>query len=78
MINLTSSALMLYEDELPTEKTSRSNYLQLVTCLQGYKKAFTNNRVWTTVSQRLGTIFEIVCQTELQNNFKKNANLHIY
>ncbi|XP_034934838.1 protein timeless homolog isoform X2 [Chelonus insularis] len=59
IINLTSPALMIYNEELPTEKTSRNHYLQLVSYLQCYKKAFTDERIWAVVSERLGTILKI-------------------
>ncbi|KAG8037721.1 hypothetical protein G9C98_005932, partial [Cotesia typhae] len=59
MINLTSPALMVYNEELPAERTNRNYYLQLVSYLQGYKKALTDERVWTVVSGRLGKILKI-------------------
>ncbi|XP_044599449.1 protein timeless homolog isoform X2 [Cotesia glomerata] len=59
MINLTSPALMVYNEELPAERTNRNYYLQLVSYLQGYKKALTDERVWTVVSSRLGKILKI-------------------
>ncbi|XP_011305481.1 protein timeless homolog [Fopius arisanus] len=59
IINLTSPALMLFNDILPTEKTSRNVYLQLVGHLQGYKKALANEQFWVIVSNRLSTILRI-------------------
>ncbi|XP_057326747.1 protein timeless homolog [Microplitis mediator] len=59
MINLTSPALMFYNEELPAERTNRNYYLQLVSYLQGYKKALTDDRLWTVVSNRLGKILKI-------------------
>ncbi|THK33002.1 protein timeless homolog [Diachasma alloeum] len=59
IINLTSPALMLFNDILPTEKTSRNIYLQLVSHLQGYKKSLANEQFWGVVSNRLSTILRI-------------------
>ncbi|KAK0096098.1 hypothetical protein PV326_006481 [Microctonus aethiopoides] len=59
MINLTSPALMVYNSELPAERTNRSYYLQLVNYLQSYKKALTDDRIWSVASNRLGKILNI-------------------
>ncbi|XP_063971887.1 protein timeless homolog [Diachasmimorpha longicaudata] len=59
IINLTSPVLMLFNDILPTEKTSRNIYLQLISHLQGYKKALANEQFWGVVSNRLSTILRI-------------------
>lgn len=62
MINLTSPALMVYNSELPAERTNRSYYLQLVNYLQSYKKALTDDRIWSVASSRLGKILNIVSE----------------
>lgn len=62
MINLTSPALMVYNSELPAERTNRSYYLQLVNYLQSYKKALTDDRIWSVASNRLGKILNIVSE----------------
>lgn len=51
---------MLFNDVLPTEKTSRNIYLQLVGYLQGYKKSLANEQFWGVVSDRLSKILKIV------------------
>ncbi|XP_015606157.1 protein timeless homolog [Cephus cinctus] len=59
MINLTSPALVIYNEDLPTEKVSRSLYQQVVLQLQGYKVALADDSVWTVVSERFGKILNI-------------------
>lgn len=60
MINLTSSALMFYNEELPTEKVTRTLYQEIVSHLQGYKIALTEEGVWNTVRDHLGKLLSIV------------------
>lgn len=60
MINLTSPALMVYNEEIPKEKTSRNLYLQLIGYLQSYKTALTDDRLWKVASSRLGKILNMV------------------
>ncbi|XP_043268843.1 protein timeless homolog [Venturia canescens] len=59
LINLTSPALIVYNEELPSEKTNRSTYEQLVVYLQNYKVAFADDRVWSVVGQRLQSILNM-------------------
>ncbi|XP_012062583.1 PREDICTED: protein timeless homolog [Atta cephalotes] len=59
LINLTSSAFVIYNEQIPAEKTMRSFYLQIVTYLQEYKAALTDENVWLAVAGRLGTLFNI-------------------
>ncbi|KAG5333965.1 TIM protein, partial [Acromyrmex charruanus] len=59
LINLTSSAFVIYNEQIPTEKTMRSFYQQIVTYLQEYKAALTDENVWLAVAGRLGTLFNI-------------------
>ena len=60
MINLTSPALMVYNEELPTEKITRSYYLQILSHLQEYKSAMANDAVWAIVHEKLKDILSIV------------------
>jgi len=60
LINLTSSAFVIYNEQIPAEKTMRSFYQQIVTYLQEYKAALTDENVWLAVAGRLGTLFNIV------------------
>lgn len=59
MINLTSSALMFYNEELPTEKVTRTLYQEIVSHLQGYKIALTEEKIWITVRDHLGKLLSI-------------------
>ncbi|KAG7212904.1 hypothetical protein KM043_002254 [Ampulex compressa] len=59
IINLTSPAYIIYNEQIPTEKTTRSLYQQIVMHLQNYKVALTDERIWTAVSGRLGKILNI-------------------
>lgn len=69
---------MVYNEELPAERTNRNYYLQLVSYLQGYKKALTDERVWTVVSGRLGKILKIVSIISLNNYLFVTYNLRFY
>lgn len=60
LINLTSPALMVYNEVLPSEKTNRNMYQQLVLYLQQYKFALADDRVWSVVAQRLKKILNTV------------------
>ncbi|RLU24932.1 hypothetical protein DMN91_003023 [Ooceraea biroi] len=59
VINLTSSVSVIYNDQIPTEKTMYSLYQQIISHLQEYKVALTDNNVWLAVSERLGKLLNI-------------------
>ncbi|XP_018561954.1 protein timeless homolog [Anoplophora glabripennis] len=59
IVNLTTPALILWNEELPTEKTVRNHYLQIEEHLQSYKEAFADEGVWAVLSTRLSKILEI-------------------
>lgn len=59
IVNLTSPALILWNEELPTEKTARNFYLQIEGHLQSYKEAFADEAVWAVLSTRLSQILEL-------------------
>lgn len=60
IVNLTTPALMLWNEQLPAEKTIRNYYLQVEGHLQNYKEAFADEAVWAVLSTRLSKILEIV------------------
>lgn len=60
LINLTSSAFVIYNEQIPTEKTTYSLYQQIVSYLQEYKAALTDENVWVAVAGRLGKLLNIV------------------
>nr|WAM46971.1 protein timeless 2 [Chrysoperla nipponensis] len=62
LVNLTSPALLLYNEELPTDKTTRNHFLQLIGHLQTYKLAFVDSTVWAVLSTRLSKLLDIEWQ----------------
>ncbi|XP_050450903.1 protein timeless homolog [Cataglyphis hispanica] len=59
LINLTSSTFVIYNEQIPTEKTMYSLYQQINSHLQEYKAALTDENVWLTVAGRLGKLLNI-------------------
>ncbi|XP_072751003.1 protein timeless homolog [Anoplolepis gracilipes] len=59
LINLTSSAFVIYNEQIPTEKTMYSLYQQIISHLQEYKAALTDDNVWLTIAGRLGKLLNI-------------------
>ncbi|XP_012222325.1 protein timeless homolog isoform X1 [Linepithema humile] len=59
IINLTSPAFLIYNEQIPTEKTTYSLYQQIILYLQEYKAALTDESVWLAVVGRLGTLLSI-------------------
>ncbi|CAH1999400.1 unnamed protein product [Acanthoscelides obtectus] len=60
IVNLTTPALILFDEEVPTDKTARNHYLQMEEHLQSYKEAFVDDDVWAVLSTKLSQILEIV------------------
>lgn len=60
IINLTSPALLIYNEQIPMDKTMRNFYLQIISHLQSYKIALADDQIWTIVNKRLTNIFSIV------------------
>lgn len=60
LVNLTTPALILWSDELPTDKTARNHFIQIEEHLQNYKEAFADESVWAVLSARLSKILELV------------------
>ncbi|KAM0735754.1 Protein timeless-like protein [Formica fusca] len=59
LINLTSSTFVIYNEQIPTEKTMYSLYQQINSHLQEYKAALTDENVWLTIAGRLGILLNI-------------------
>ncbi|KAL1505671.1 hypothetical protein ABEB36_005177 [Hypothenemus hampei] len=59
IVNLTTPAMILWNDDVPTEKTARNLYLQIEDHLKNYKEAFVDETVWAVLSTRLSKILEI-------------------
>ncbi|XP_063824228.1 protein timeless homolog isoform X1 [Ostrinia nubilalis] len=60
LVNLTNPALLLYREEVPTERTARHNYLLILLHLQSYKEeAFTKVDTWNVFAKKLAKVLEI-------------------
>ncbi|XP_050308820.1 protein timeless homolog [Anthonomus grandis grandis] len=59
VVNLTTPALLLWNEQRPTEKTASNYYLQVEGHLQSYKEAFADETVWAVLSKRLSKILEL-------------------
>ncbi|XP_031834411.1 circadian regulator timeout [Nomia melanderi] len=59
IINLTSPVLLLYNEQIPTDKMQHSIYQKLIFYTQEYKVAFIDDRIWTTLSNRLSKILKL-------------------
>lgn len=64
MGNLTSPVILLYNEEIPTEKVNRHHFLEILNHLQASKEAFADEELWKVLGNRLG---------ELLVKVKKNA-----
>nr|WJN01327.1 timeout protein [Pachycrepoideus vindemmiae] len=68
LINLTSPALLVYNEELPTEKITRSFYLQIIAHLQQYKSAMANDAVWGVMHEKMKNILSIESEERGEEN----------
>lgn len=59
LIALTNPALLLYKEDVPDDKLSRNVYLQIVSYLQEYKKAFNDADVWKILYEHLKDLLQI-------------------
>ena len=60
LVNLTTPALVLYEEELPGERVSRRYYLEVIQYLQAYKEAFSDKVFWEALATRMAALLEKV------------------
>jgi timeless len=58
LVNLTTPALMLWNEELPTDKIFRNHFLQIEDHLKSYKGTFADESFWAILSTRLSKILE--------------------
>lgn len=65
LVNLTTPALVLWQEEIPTERAARNLYLQIEEHLQCYKQAFADEGIWAVLTSRLSKILEMVSQPEI-------------
>nr|XP_023016006.1 protein timeless homolog [Leptinotarsa decemlineata] len=59
IMNLTTPPLLLWNFEVPKEKSTRNFYMQVEDHLKSYKEAFTEEGVWAVLSTRLSKILEV-------------------
>ncbi|KAJ3665888.1 hypothetical protein Zmor_001353 [Zophobas morio] len=58
LVNLTTPALMLWNEEVPANKVTRNQYLQVEDHLKSYKETFADETFWAVLSTRLSKILE--------------------
>ncbi|XP_050066512.1 protein timeless homolog isoform X2 [Aphis gossypii] len=58
LVNLTTPTLLIYNEQPPTEKTQSQYYLQMVSHLQKYKRAFTDVNVWNVIVNKLAKVIQ--------------------
>lgn len=63
IINLTSPTSVIFNEQIPTERLMYSVYQQIISYLQEYKAALTDDSAWSTVAGRFGTLLNIVSVT---------------
>lgn len=60
LVNLTTPALLLYNENLPKDGPNRRNFLHLVEILQSFKAAFSTPKAWVSLCKRLQKVLEYV------------------
>lgn len=60
VVNLTTPALILWNEVLPTEKSARNHYMSIEDHLQKYKAAFADESVWAVLYKKISKILELV------------------
>ncbi|XP_046806289.1 protein timeless homolog [Lucilia cuprina] len=59
LVILTNPTLLLYRDGPPKDNHGRKVFLELIDILQGYKNAFTRDKIWSAVFGKLKKSLEI-------------------
>lgn len=60
LVNLTTPALLLYNEQLPKDGPNRRNFLDLIEILQSFKAAFSIPALWVAIHKRLQKVLEVV------------------
>lgn len=60
LVNLTTPALLIYNEQPPTDKNTSQYYLQMLLHLQKYKRAFTDVNIWKIIVDKLANIIQAV------------------
>lgn len=61
LVNLTNPTLLLFNEELPTDKVARNYYLQHVSHLQSYKPVLASDKLWVVLTDKLKLLLVKVC-----------------
>ncbi|XP_066907023.1 protein timeless homolog [Halyomorpha halys] len=56
VVNLTTPALIIYNEVVPADKNDLNQYLQLISHLQAYKEAFSDQKIWAVLTERLSAL----------------------
>ncbi|XP_060645851.1 protein timeless homolog [Drosophila nasuta] len=69
LVILTNPTLLLYRDGPPNDNHGRKVFMELIDILQGYKAAFTRDKIWTALFEKLKQALEIAfaIRSEEQN-----------
>ncbi|XP_017753046.1 PREDICTED: protein timeless homolog [Eufriesea mexicana] len=59
VINITSPVLIIYNEQIPNERSEYAIYQKLVAYTQAYKVALTDDRIWAVLSNRLSKILKL-------------------
>ncbi|XP_059218459.1 protein timeless homolog [Stomoxys calcitrans] len=59
LVILTNPTLLLYRDGPPKDNHGRKVFMELIDILQGYKNAFTRDKIWAALFGKLKTSLEI-------------------
>jgi len=59
LVNLTNPALLIFQEELPADRTSRHHFMEIISHLQSYKEAFTEQRVWEVLVGKLEKLLKV-------------------
>ena len=60
LVILTNPTLLLYRDGPPKDNHGRKVFLELIDILQGYKSAFTRDKIWSALYGTIKKALEIV------------------
>uniref|UniRef100_A0A1I8N6C1 Timeless N-terminal domain-containing protein n=1 Tax=Musca domestica TaxID=7370 RepID=A0A1I8N6C1_MUSDO len=59
LVILTNPTLLLYRDGPPKDNHGRKVFMELIDILQGYKSAFTRDKIWAALFGKLKTSLEV-------------------
>lgn len=59
MVNLTQPAVLCFQNHVPSDKTQRNYYLEIVGFLQLYKEAFVDEQLIAVITKKLGDLLQL-------------------